>query len=90
MTDELKQWEYDKGYTKGYSDGKASLIKETKYDITIIRISYDGTAAEKIALVGVSEAMALKALDVYGVTGYDIKICGYTNNLERKEDKLWK
>ena len=28
MTDELKQWEYDKGYTKGYSDGRASLIKE--------------------------------------------------------------
>ena len=28
MTDELKQWEYDKGYTKGYSDGKASLIEE--------------------------------------------------------------
>lgn len=49
-----------------------------KYDITIIRISYDGTAVEKIALVGVSEAMALKALEIYGVTGYDIKICGYT------------
>lgn len=48
-----------------------------KYDITIIR-------------VGVSEAMALKALDIYGVTGYDIKICGYTTELERKEDKLWK
>lgn len=28
MTDELKQWEYDKGYTKGYSDGRASLIDE--------------------------------------------------------------
>ena len=28
MTDELKQWEYDKGYTKGYSDGRASLIEE--------------------------------------------------------------
>ena len=28
MTDELKQWEYDKGYTKGYSDGRASFITE--------------------------------------------------------------
>ena len=28
MTDELKQWEYDKGYTKGYSDGRTSLIDE--------------------------------------------------------------
>lgn len=28
MTDELKQWEYDKGYTKGYLDGRASLIEE--------------------------------------------------------------
>ena len=28
MTDELKQWEYDKGYTKGYSDGRASLVEE--------------------------------------------------------------
>ena len=28
MTDELKQWEYDKGYTKGYSDGRASLLEE--------------------------------------------------------------
>ena len=28
MIDELKQWEYDKGYTKGYSDGRASLIEE--------------------------------------------------------------
>ena len=28
MTDELKQWEYDRGYTRGYSDGRASLIEE--------------------------------------------------------------
>ena len=28
MTDELKQWKYDKGYTIGYSDGRASLIEE--------------------------------------------------------------
>ena len=28
MTDEIKQWEYDKGYTKGYSDGRASFIEE--------------------------------------------------------------
>lgn len=49
-----------------------------KYDITIIRISYDGTTAEKVALVGVSEVMALKALEIYGMPGYDIKICGYT------------
>ena len=28
MIDELKQWEYDKGYTKGYSDGRASMINE--------------------------------------------------------------
>ena len=28
MTDELKQWEYDKGYAKGYSDGRASLLEE--------------------------------------------------------------
>lgn len=28
MIDELKQWEYDKGYTKGYSDGRASLVEE--------------------------------------------------------------
>ena len=28
MTDELKQWEYDKGYTKGYSDGRTSVIEE--------------------------------------------------------------
>lgn len=62
-----------------------------KYDITIIRISYDGTKAEKIALVGVSEAVALKALDIYGLPGYDIKICGYTDPENRKkgEDKLW-
>lgn len=31
MTDELKQWEYDKGYAKGYSDGRASLIEEPKW-----------------------------------------------------------
>lgn len=57
-----------------------SVYKEVnmKYDITIIRISYDGTTAEKIALVGVSEAVALKVLDIYGLPGYDIKICGYT------------
>lgn len=62
-----------------------------KYDITIIRLSYDGTAAEKIALVGVSEAMALKALEIYGKAGYDIKICGYTDPESRKkgEDELW-
>lgn len=62
-----------------------------KYDITIIRISYDGTAAEKIALVGVSEAVALKVLDIYGLPGYDIKICGYINQESRKkgEDELW-
>ena len=91
MTDELKQWECDKGYTKGYSDGRASLIKEIKYDITIIRITYDGTAAEKIALVGASEAMALKILEVFGLPGYDIKICGYTypENRKKGEDKLW-
>ena len=28
MTDELKQWKYDKGYTIGYSDGRASVIEE--------------------------------------------------------------
>ena len=62
-----------------------------KYDITIIRISYDGTAAEKIALVGVSEAVALKVLDIYGLPGYDVKICGYTDAESRKkgEDELW-
>ena len=62
-----------------------------KYNITIIRISYDGTAAEKIALVGVSEAMALKVLEIFGLPGYDIKICGYTDPENRKkgEDELW-
>ena len=28
MIDELKQWEYEKGYTKGYLDGRASVIEE--------------------------------------------------------------
>ena len=36
MTDELKQWEYDKGYTKGYSDGRTSLIKELEQIIAEI------------------------------------------------------
>ena len=43
MTDELKQWEYDKGYTKGYSDGRASLIKELekiKSEIKDLLFSY--------------------------------------------------
>ena len=60
-----------------------------KYDITIIRISYDGTAAaEKIALVGASEAVALKVLDIYGLPGYDIKICGYTDPESRKKGRM--
>ena len=44
MTDELKQWEYDKGYTKGYSDGRASLIEELekiKAEIHDIKLELD-------------------------------------------------
>ena len=62
-----------------------------KYDITLAHIRFDGTASEKISLIGVSEAMALKALEVYGRPGYEIKICGYTelkveDKGERNED----
>ena len=39
MTDELKQWEYDKGYTKGYSDGRASLIE--KQEKIIAKIDFE-------------------------------------------------
>ena len=40
MTDELKQWEYDKGYAKGYSDGRASLIEELEKIKTEIGEAY--------------------------------------------------
>ena len=30
MIDELKQWEYDKGYDKGYSDCEASLNEQLR------------------------------------------------------------
>ena len=49
-----------------------------KYDIRIRRIGFDGTMNERIILFGVSEAMALKVLDVYGHPGYDVKISGYS------------
>lgn len=55
-----------------------------KYDITIFRVSYDGTTAEKIQLIGVSEVMALKVLEIYGVPGYDIKIYAYTDTPKLK------
>ena len=57
-----------------------------KYDITIIRIGFDGTMAEKVKVVGVSEAMALKVLDIYGQPGYDVKIWGYTGMKEGEKD----
>ena len=42
MTDKLKQWEYDKGYTKGYSDGRASLIEELeKIKAEIEKLEYE-------------------------------------------------
>ena len=37
MTDELKQWEYDKGYTKGYSDGRASVIEELENLVEVMK-----------------------------------------------------
>jgi len=55
-----------------------------KYYIKIIRTTYDGTIAEKVSLVNVSEAMALKCLDIYGKPGYDVKIRGY-NEMEEGE-----
>ena len=59
-----------------------------RYDITIIRIGFDGTMAEKVALVGVSEAMALKVLDIYGQPGYDIKISGYSVLMKEGEEDV--
>ena len=56
-----------------------------KYDITIIRIGFDGTKAEKVVLFGVSEALALKVLDIYGQPGYDVKISGYNEMKEGEE-----
>ena len=63
-----------------------------RYDITIMHLSFDGKVIEKIALVGVSEQMALKVLDIYGKNGYDIKICGYkeVGDIDvQYKDKLW-
>ena len=37
MTDELKQWEYDKGYAKGYSDGRASVIEELENLVEVMK-----------------------------------------------------
>lgn len=33
MTDELKQWEYDKGYEKGKKDGAIAELEHLKADI---------------------------------------------------------
>ena len=62
MTDELKQWEYDKGYTKGYSDGRASLIEELEkikaelnlkieYLIDIAKVDYINGIEETIDIL---------------------------------------
>ena len=53
MTDELKQWEYDKGYTKGYSDGRTSLIEELekiKAEIDTLRGCYNPHLKERLIL----------------------------------------
>lgn len=33
MTDELKQWEYDRGYDKGYAKGKADILDVIRAEI---------------------------------------------------------
>lgn len=35
MTDELKQWEYDKGYEKGKKDGAIEELKKIKEKIDL-------------------------------------------------------
>ena len=53
MTDELKQWEYDKGYTKGYSDGRASLneeLEKIKAEIDTLRGCYNPHLKERLIL----------------------------------------
>lgn len=59
MTDELKQWEYDKGYTKGYSDGRASLVEELERVKAEIQEEYKANINNDI----VSFAKVLNILD---------------------------
>ena len=58
MTDELKQWEYDKGYTKGYSDGRASLIEELekiKADFEELAFLLDDLSPDKEFVVALDD-----------------------------------
>lgn len=33
MTDELKQWDYDRGYDKGYVKGQADILNKIRAEI---------------------------------------------------------
>lgn len=57
-----------------------------KYYIKINRTGFDGTISDKVSLVGVSEAMALKVLEIYGKPGYDVKINGYSEIKEGENE----
>ena len=63
MTDELKQWEYDKGYTKGYSDGRASVIEELEKIKTEILSEYPYAESDKARLIGYGIHIALEFID---------------------------
>ena len=41
MTDELKQWEYDRGYEKGRADAITELLETQKYDELSQKIAID-------------------------------------------------
>lgn len=47
MTDELKQWEYDRGYEKGKAD-MLKVIEDIKQEIEKVMVWHSGTGEEVI------------------------------------------
>lgn len=43
MTDELKQWEYDRGYARGYAKGQADILDKIRAEIEQLKEAQDET-----------------------------------------------
>ena len=92
MTDELKQWEYDKGYTKGYSDGRASLIEELEQlkadfeEIQLLRDNpYNNRTEYSISMKELRELFDEHISELKGENNPDCRSCDKWKTCENGE-----
>ena len=66
MTDELKQWEYDRGYDKGYAKGKADILDVIRAEIECLTITKGGEDyIRKMAELFALKFKVLQIIDKY-------------------------